>query len=303
MTSGNDFEIRGVTLSEADANGARANNYVRPDFFATLGIRMLEGRTFTADELRSGGALIVNRAAQQHFWAEGNALGAEVKWGRDWTTVIGVADDVASAGLMRGKGEPQFYLPYSAGRAPTNLGEPPSILLIVRAAGDSAVAMASLRSATKALDPEIAIPYILPTETAFASTIDGPRFNMMLLAGFAGIALLLAGVGLAAIIGYEVAERTHEFGIRMALGARTASVRRQAMRHGLTPAFVGVAIGVIGALGATQLATSLLHGVAPRDPLTFVVVVAVLVLVALGASWLPARRATRVDPMIALRAE
>jgi ABC-type antimicrobial peptide transport system permease subunit len=143
----------------------------------------------------------------------------------------------------------------------------------------------------------------LPTETAFASTIDGPRFNMMLLAGFAGIALLLAGVGLAAIIGYEVAERTHEFGIRMALGARTASVRRQAMRHGLTPAFVGVAIGVIGALGATQLATSLLHGVAPRDPLTFVVVVAVLVLVALGASWLPARRATRVDPMIALRAE
>jgi len=303
MTSGNDFEIRGVTLSEADANGARANNYVRGDFFATLGIRMLEGRTFTSDELRSGGAIIVNQAAAQHFWPEGNALGAEVKWGRDWATVIGVADDVASAGLMRGKGEPQFYLPYSADRAPTNLGEPPSILLIVRATGDSAVAMASVRSATRALDPEIAIPYILPTETAFASTIDGPRFNMMLLAGFAVIALLLAAVGLAAVIGYEVAERTHEFGIRMALGARTESVRRLAMKHGLTPAFAGVVIGVIGALGATQLATSLLHGVAPRDPLTFAAVVAVLVLVALGASWLPARRATRVDPITALRAE
>src|SRR6185503_3502923 len=246
---------------------------------------------------------IVNQAAAQHFWPEGNALGAEVKWGSDWTTVIGVADDVASAGLMRGKGEPQFYLPYSADAAPTNLGEPPSILLIVRAAGDSAVAIASVRSATRALDPEIAIQYILPTETAFASTIDGPRFNMMVLAGFAVIALLLAAVGLAAVIGYEVAERTHEFGIRMALGARTDSVRRLAMRHGLAPAFIGVGIGVLGALGATQLAASLLYGVAPRDPLTFISVVALLVLVAVGAAWLPARRATRVDPIVALRAE
>jgi predicted permease len=303
MTSGNDFEIRGVTLSEADANGARANNYVREDFFATLGIRMLEGRTFTADELRSGGGIVVNRAAAQHYWPEGNALGGEVRWGRDWKTVIGVADDVASGGVIRGKGEPQFYLPYSADRAPTNLGEPPSILLIVRAAGDPAVAMASVRSATRALDPEIAIPNVLLTETAFAATIDGPRFNMVLLAAFALVALVLAAVGLAAVIGYEVAERTHEFGIRMALGARTERVHRLAMKHGLTPAFIGVVVGVLGALAATQLATTLLFGVAPRDPLTFVGVVALLVLVAFAASWLPARRATRVDPITALRAD
>ena len=163
--------------------------------------------------------------------------------------------------------------------------------------------MASVRSATRALDPEIAIPYILPTETAFASTIDGPRFNMVLLAAFALVALVLAAVGLAAVIGYEVTERTHEFGIRMALGARTERVRRHAMRHGLTPALIGVVVGVAGALAATQLAASLLFGVAPRDPLTFVVVVALLALVAFGASWLPARRATRVDPITALRAE
>jgi putative ABC transport system permease protein len=118
---------------------------------------------------------------------------------------------------------------------------------------------------------------------------------------------VLAAVGLAAVIGYEVTERTHEIGIRMALGARTENVRRLAMRQGLTPAFVGVVLGVvlgvIGALGATQLAAGLLYGVAPRDPATFVHVVGLLVLVALGASWLPARRATRVDPMIALRAD
>ena len=120
---------------------------------------------------------------------------------------------------------------------------------------------------------------------------------------FAVIGLVLAAVGLAAVIGYEVTERTHEIGIRMALGARTENVRRLAMKHGLTPAFIGVVIGVVGALAATQLAASMLYGVAPRDPLTFVAVIALLMLVALGASWLPARRATRVDPMIALRAD
>jgi len=174
---------------------------------------------------------------------------------------------------------------------------------IVRSADDPAVAIASVRGAVRALDPEIAVASVALLETTLASTIDAPRFNMALLTAFAVIGLVLAAVGLAAVIGYEVTERTHEIGIRMALGARTENVRRLAMRHGLLPAFVGVVLGVIGALGATQLAASLLYGVAPRDPLTFVGVVALLVLVAFGASWLPARRATRVDPITALRAE
>jgi putative ABC transport system permease protein len=246
---------------------------------------------------------VVSQAAAQRFWPEGGAVGAEMKWGSNWGTVVGVADDVASGGTIRGKDDPQFYMPYQAGEVPTNLGSPPSMLLIVRAAGDPAVAMASVRAATRALDPEIAVPSVLLTETGLAATIDGPRFNMALLTAFAVIALALAAVGLAAVIGYEVTERTHEIGIRMALGARTENVRRLAMRHGLTPAFIGVVIGVVGALAATQLAASLLYGIAPRDPLTFVGAVALLVLVALGASWLPARRATRVDPITALRAE
>ena len=102
---------------------------------------------------------------------------------------------------------------------------------------------------------------------------------------------------------YSVTQRTHEIGIRMALGARTEDVRRLAMKHGLTPAFIGVVVGVVGALAATRLATSMLYGITPRDPLTFVGVVTLLVLIAVGAAWLPARRATRVDPMIALRAD
>jgi len=295
------FEIRGVTISEADAQVEKPFNAVQPDYFATLGIRLLEGRTFTADEARDGAAMLVNEVAARHFWPDGDALGAEVRWGRDWMTVVGVTDNVASSPTRRSD-DPQFYVPSKQQRLGSRAG-PPSITLIVRAAGDPAIAMASVRAATRELDAEIAIPSVMLTEALLASSVEGPRFNMVLLTSFAVIGLLLAAVGVAAVIGYEVTERTHEIGIRMALGARTENVRRLAMRHGLLPAFVGVVLGVIGALAATQLAASMLYGVAPRDPLTFSSVVALLAIVAVGAAWLPARRATRVDPIVALRAD
>jgi putative ABC transport system permease protein len=275
-------------------------NAVQPNYFAALGIRLIEGRTFTADEARDGTVMIVNEATARHFWPDGGAVGAEVRMGRDWRTVIGVVDNIASSPAQP-RDRWQFYNPIKQERLFPGSG-PPTLTLIVRGAGDPAVAMAALRSAARELDPEIAMSMLL-TETALAATFEGLRFNMALLTAFAVIGVMLAAVGLAAVIGYEVTERTHEIGIRMALGARTENVRRLAMRHGLTPAFIGVAIGLIGALAATRLATSLLHGVQPRDPLTFVGVVALLVVVALGASWLPARRATRVDPIIALRAD
>jgi putative ABC transport system permease protein len=303
--SGFGLEIRGATLSEADARVPIGLNYVRPNYFSTLGIGMHEGRTFTDDEVRSGSAIVINRAAVKRFWPEGNAVGSEVKRGQNWETVVGVVDDVVAGGLMSPPEGPRFYSPFSSERVPGGFanGPPPSVVLIARATGDPADAIAAVRAETSALDPEIAVSSVVMVETALANTIAAPRFNMVLLAAFALIGLVLAAVGLVAIIGYEVAERTHEFGIRMALGARPENVRRLAMRHGLTPAFVGVVIGVGGALGATQLAASLLHGVAPRDPLTFVGVVALLVAVAFGACWLPARRATRVDPIAALRAD
>jgi putative ABC transport system permease protein len=295
------FEIRGATLSEADAQAARVMHFIWSDYFSALRIALIEGRTFTTDEMRGRTAVIVNRAAAEHFWPDGGALGGEIKWGQDWTTVIGVVDNVLFGPLTRGRDTPQFYRPLPTG--PTFTGGPSSLTFVVRAAEDPAIAIAAARAAVQALDREIAIANVLLTETAIANTIEAPRFNMALLTAFAIIALVLAAIGLAAVIGYEVTERTHEIGIRMALGARTENVRRLAMKHGLTPAFIGVVVGVIGALAATRLATSMLYGVAPRDPLTFVGVVTLLVLIALGAAWLPARRATRVDPMIALRSE
>lgn len=270
---------------------------MRHNYFDVLGIAFREGRTFAPDEMRSGQVVVVNRAAAQRFWPGRSAVGAEIKL-QEWATVIGVVDNVVSFGLLQPRDSPQLYFPFRSERA-----SPTALAVVVRAAENTAGVMASVRAATVALDPEIVIRDISLTDTRLAASIDGPRFNMALLISFALIALVLAAVGLAAVIGHEVAERTHEFGIRMALGARTENVRRLAMRQGLTPAFIGVALGVIGALAATELATRLLYGVTPRDPLTFVSVVALLVLVAVGASWLPASRATRVDPIKALRAE
>jgi putative ABC transport system permease protein len=300
MVAGNDLQIRGVTLSEADAWAPRPLNMVQPSFFATLGIRLLEGRTFSPGEA-SRTELIVSRATAQHFWPDGKAVGGEVNWSGTWRTVVGVTDDVVSGGLTLRRDARMFYLPSTQGRLPAGANQ--TLTLILRASSDAAVAMTSLRATVRELDPEIAIPNVSLTEAEFASSIDPARFNMALLIAFAVIGLVLAAVGLAAVIGYEVTERTHEIGIRMALGARTENIRRRAMQHGLAPAFAGLVLGVLGALAATQVASSLLHGVQPRDPLTFAGVVALLVLVALGASWLPARRATRVDPIIALRAD
>ena len=299
---GGEFEIRGATVGEGDVQAPKPMNSVRPDYFSTLGIRLLEGRTFTAEEARDGApVMLVDEATARHFWPDGEAVGGEVRMGNVWRTVIGVASNVASSPMLQ-RDLWQFYTPSKQERLFPGSG-PPSLTVIVRAVGDPAVAMAALRSAVRELDPEIAIPSVLLVETALAGNFEAPRFNMALLTVFAAIALVLAAVGLAAVISYEVTERTHEFGVRMALGARTENVHRLAMEHGLIPAFAGVALGVVGALAATRLAASMLYGVQPRDPLTFAIVVALLILVALGAAWFPARRATRVEPMTALRAD
>jgi predicted permease len=295
------LEIRGTALGEPDAPAPHGINDVRPDYFRTLGIPLFEGRTFTSDDARHGTAVIVNQAAARQLWPGGGALGSELKLaGSEWATVVGVVGNVVAGGLTESRDTPLFYWPLTFD---VTFNGNQSVLLIVRAIGDPAIAIASLRAAARDLDPEIAIDNVLMTETALASSIDAPRFNMALLTAFAIITLVLAAVGLAAVIGHEVTERTHEIGIRLALGARAESVRRVAMRQGLAPAFLGMVCGTLAALPATRFAASMLYGVAPRDPLTFVSVVALLTVVAIGASWLPASHAARVDPLVALRAD
>jgi putative ABC transport system permease protein len=297
------FEIRGVKLSAADVDAAYGFNFVREDYFRALGVRLVEGRTFTADELRTGSALVVNRAAAQRFWEQGSAVGGEVKTRGQWATVVGVVDNAVAGGLLQPRDTPLFYYPFHAERVPTFIGATPGILFLVRSGQNTAGTIGSIRAAVGAFDAEIAISNVLDVATALAGTIDGPRFNMALLAAFASIAVALAAVGLAAVIGYELSERTREIGIRIALGARDGNVQRFAMKHGLVPALVGLALGVVGAVAAAKVVASLLHGVPPRDPATFIAVIGLLLTVAFAASWLPARRATRIDAVTALRSE
>lgn len=305
MVSG--LEIRGQALADAESRSAYAYNFVRPGYFRTLGIPLLAGRTFSDAEIASGEAVVVNEAAVRRFWPAESALGHQLRIGPNkWATVVGVVGDVEMNG-MDGVGQathrPQFYRPYGPVGLPTFFGAPPRVLLIVRSAADPAPVIAAIRAAVNAFDAEVAVPSVTLAETALARSIDGPRFNMGLLTAFAVLALVLAAVGLAAVTSYAVAERTHEIGIRMALGAREGNVRRLVILQGMSAAVAGVLVGVIGALGATRLISSLLYGVAPSDPLTFAAVAVLLLAVALVASWLPTERATRVDPIVALRAE
>lgn len=281
-----------------------AFNNVMPDYFKALGIRLISGRTFTQQEMTSGHAVIVNQTLAHSLWPRQPAVGQQLDLDVIGpSTVVGVAADVVTGGLTGDKHDLQLYVPYRAATVPTLIGEPPQLTFIVRTVGDPASVMAAIRPLTRSIDPDVAVRDITRMETRLGRSIAGPRFNMMLLSAFAVLALALAAVGLAGVIGYSVTERTHEIGIRMALGAQETSVLRLVIAQGMRAALIGVGLGIVGALAATRLMSSLLYGIAPRDPVTFIGVTALLLVVGLAASWLPARRATRVDPIIALRAE
>ncbi|HEX5436782.1 MAG TPA: ABC transporter permease, partial [Gemmatimonadaceae bacterium] len=232
-TSG--IQIQGRTLSAADQHGFFVFNSVQSDYFRTLGIPVLHGHTFTAAEMRSGNPVIINEALARHCWPGESAIGHQLRSnpGGPWATVVGVAADAASGGLTRDLHAPELYWPYRAATAPFTLGMPPGLVFIVRSTSDPAQVIAAIRQLTRSLDPDVAIPRVDLTTTQLARSMAGPRFNMALLTAFAVLALALAAIGLAAVIGYAVTERTHEIGIRMALGAREGNVLRLVVMQGM----------------------------------------------------------------------
>jgi predicted permease len=298
-------QARGRPTDTTYSQALWALNQVRPDYFHTTGIRMLAGRTFTEAEIQAGNAVIVDEALARHFWPGGSAIGQQLRMSSrsPWLTVVGVVADVSANGLMFDTHDPQLYLPSTGAPTLQPIGAPPQLRFIFRATSDPAPVIAAIRQLCRSIDPGVAVSRVDFVESELAASIAGPRFNMALLTVFAGLALALAAVGLAAVIGYAVSERTHEIGIRMALGAREGNVLRLVVTQGMRAVIGGLAAGVAGALAATRLLSSMLYGVEPSDPITFAAVVLLLAAVALVASWLPARRATRVDPVIALRAE
>jgi putative ABC transport system permease protein len=274
-----------------------------PGYFQAIGIPLLKGRLFTAqdDERAVQVALISETAARKYFPHE-DPIGRKIRLGwrrggedRVGGEVIGIVGDVRQHGLDA-ELMPEIYIPHA--QAPVG-----SMDVIVRTDLPGAALAPSIRGVVHALDPELPMPTIQPVEDIVAESISRPRFYMMLVAIFAGVALLLAAVGIFGVMSYSVAQRTRELGIRIALGAGAGTVRRLVVGQAMTLATIGLGIGLGAALLLSSTLEKMLFNLSSTDPATFAAVAGVLFLVALVASWLPARRASRVDPVVALRAE
>jgi putative ABC transport system permease protein len=276
---------------------------VSPDYFRAMGIPLQRGRYFeTHDSPDSTPVVLINRRMAEQNWPGEDAIGKRVKVGpadspNAWLTVVGVVGDVRQTGLYEQKLE--FYVPYMQERrsfmAPRDL--------VVRTKADPGVIAAAVRQAVWAVDKDQPVSNVRTLDQVFSAAISQERFQALMLGLFAALALVLACVGLYGVISYSVVQRTHEIGVRMALGAQPVDVLRLVIRQGMLLTFAGLAIGIIAGTFATRVLTDMLFGVTPRDPLTFVGVPVLLLVVAFLACYVPARRATRIDPLIALRYE
>ncbi|MGB7022175.1 MAG: ABC transporter permease [Candidatus Acidiferrales bacterium] len=276
---------------------------VSPGFISTLGIPLLRGRTFT-DTDKQGAPLVgmVNARLAQQYWPNRDPMGRRFMFGHPsaknppkWLTVVGVVGDTKLYGLAS-PSRLEVYV--------SSLQYPESHMnLVVKSRIDPSALTSAIRGAVASIDKDQPIFAISTMNQLVRDSLGTRRITLILLGAFSGLALVLAAIGIYGVISYSVAQRTHEIGIRMALGAQHRDVLRMILRQGATIAVAGVAIGVVVSLGLTQLMSSLLFSVSAADPLTFAGVAILLVLVALLACYIPARRALRVDPMVALRYE
>ncbi len=273
-----------------------------PAYFATMGVRILAGRIFTEnDTAKAPRVAIVDETFARTFWPNASALGGRIKFGDlknddPWMEIVGVVAHVKNYGVDE-TSRVEVYLPYAQSPA----GSQPTILL--RTEADPGAFASGLRQALKAADPLIPAYEVRTLEEVASEGTAQRRLTVALISVFAGLALVLAAIGIYGVMSYAVAQRTSEIGIRMALGAEREHILGMVLRHGALLASTGVAVGLVAALGLARLLTSLLFQISANDPPTFGVVPLLLLAVAALACYLPARRATRVDPLVALRYE
>jgi len=292
-----DFLIEGRPAPPPNQEPTAWFNLVSPEYFKTMELPVIKGRSFTAlDNEKSPLVVIISETMARRYFPNEEPLGKRIGRGPDrWREIVGVVRDVKHFGLDADT-PPTMYMPVRQvpGRAMT---------LVVRTNGDPLSLAPSLRAQVWAGDRNLAIANFGTMKDLVSASIIQQRFILLLLACFAGLALLLAAVGIYGVMSYAVTQRTHEIGIRMALGASMGDVLKLIVRNGIALTLIGVAIGLALAFALTRLMTSLLFGVTPTDALTFAMVSGGLVLVALVACFIPARRATKVDPLVALRYE
>jgi putative ABC transport system permease protein len=279
---------------------------VTPGAFEALGERVVSGRGFTAaDRGDARQVALVNETMAARYWSDGNPIGRRIRMGSDgtrpWITVVGVVQDVRHNGITTTVKE-KFYIPHAQFHLSTGFA-PPAMTLVIRTDGDPRDLASPVRRAVAQLDPSLPVSGVRPMTDVVADTMAPSSFTGLLLALFAALAVVLAAIGIYGLLSYLVSQRTREIGIRMAIGASHGNVVSLVLRKGLLLTGCGVAAGLALAFGATRLMQALLYGVGPLDLVTFAAVPAILLVVAVAASYLPAARAARVSPLLALRSD
>jgi predicted permease len=274
---------------------------VGPGYFRVMDIRLLQGRHFIeADGPDSTAVVIINEALARQFWPNESPIGQRIRRGGldgfgPWYMIVGVVSNVRTFGIDSDP-RPEIFIPHAQFRLP-------QMTLVARTAGDPSQHVNAIRAQIRAVNRNIPIIGVQTMEQLLSRSVAARRFTMALLSVFAGLALILAALGVFGVMSYSVTERTREIGIRMALGARAGDVAKVIVRQGMTLALIGIVLGLAASFALTPLMQSLLFGVSPADPVTFIVLAFLLAAVALAACHLPARRAARVDPMVTLRHE
>ena len=304
---GSDFDTVGTEV-EGQVYGPGDQPYperysVTPDYFMVMQIGLVRGRTFLeTDNEASPLVVLVSKTAAEHWWPNQDPIGKRVRlpgftreMAKQWRAVVGVVEDVKQAKLDAPR-TMQVYVPHSQNRTGV-------MVLAVRTDRDALNYASSVRQQVSALDRDLAVSNVASMEEVLSDSVAARRFSTALLGSFAALGLLLAAVGVYGILSYSVAQRTREIGIRMALGAARTDVLSLVAGQGLRLALVGIAVGMVAAFALTRLMASLLFEVSSTDPVTFAAVTLLLFSVALLACYIPARRATKVDPMVALRYE
>jgi putative ABC transport system permease protein len=294
-----ELTIEGRTFGSGEAPGVSYRR-ILPNYFRAMGIPLLQGREF--DNRDTGGkpdVVIVNQKMAQRYWPGGDAVGKRIKIGppenEPWVTIVGVVGNVNHTGL---DSEPDFasYEPHA--KRPWS-----EMTLLVRTVGDPLSLAGPVQQELKNAEKDILIEDVVTMNHRLDLSVALQRLNVVLLGTFAFIALLLATAGIYGVMAHSVAQRTPEIGLRMALGAQLSDVMKMVLSSGMWLAMIGIAIGLVGAFFLTRLMSKLLFGVTPTDAVTFTSVAGILFVVALLACYIPARRATKVDPTVALRYE
>lgn len=294
------FYVDGKPSPQPNRKPSADYHLATPDYFRSMQIPLLRGRVFSdADQANSEQVAIVNATLVQRYLRGEDPLGRRLNVASpdrpEWWTVVGVVGDVKAFGPDQAAHADIYF--------PVDQAWFPGVAFVMRTANDPATTLKSAEQAVWKVDKDQAIFKAIPVSALAAQAIAVRRVSMVLFAGFAAVALLLAAVGIYGIMAFAVAQRTHEIGVRIALGARQSDILRMVLRQGMQLATIGLAIGILSALALTRLIRTLLFNVSATDPFTFVTVAVLLIAVALLACYIPARRAMRVDPMIALRHE